>query len=34
VAGERVLFPHTGGLPSLHMYEPVVLGETPVAGHS
>lgn len=25
--GERVLFLHTGGLPSLHAYEPVVLGE-------
>jgi D-cysteine desulfhydrase len=29
--GERVLFLHTGGLPSLHAYEGVVLGETPVA---
>jgi len=27
----RVLFLHTGGLPSLHAYERVVLGETPVA---
>ena len=26
-AGERVLFIHTGGLPSLHAYESVVLGE-------
>jgi len=26
-AGERVLFLHTGGLPSLHAYEHVVLGE-------
>jgi D-cysteine desulfhydrase len=26
-AGENVLFLHTGGLPSLHAYEPVVLGE-------
>lgn len=26
-AGERVLFLHTGGLPSLHAYERVVLGE-------
>ena len=25
---ERVLFLHTGGLPSLHAYEPVVLGHT------
>jgi D-cysteine desulfhydrase len=25
-AGERVLFLHTGGLPSLHVYEPVLLG--------
>ena len=25
--GERVLFVHTGGLPSLHAYEGVVLGE-------
>jgi D-cysteine desulfhydrase len=32
--GERVLFLHTGGLPSLHVYERVVLGETPVTGHS
>ncbi len=30
-AGERVLFLHTGGLPSLHAYEPVVLGQKPVA---
>ena len=30
--GERVLFIHTGGLPSLHAYESVVLGEdTPIA---
>jgi D-cysteine desulfhydrase len=28
-AGENVLFLHTGGLPSLHAYEPVVLGDTP-----
>lgn len=28
--GERVLFIHTGGLPSLHAYETVVLGETEV----
>ena len=27
-AGERVLFLHTGGLPSLHEYESVVLGTT------
>jgi D-cysteine desulfhydrase len=27
-AGERVLFIHTGGLPSLHAYEGVVLGES------
>ncbi len=26
-AGEKVLFMHTGGLPALHMYEQVVLGE-------
>ena len=26
-AGERILFMHTGGLPALHMYEEVVLGE-------
>ena len=25
---ENVLFLHTGGLPSLHAYEPVVLGDT------
>ncbi|MBE0549647.1 MAG: D-cysteine desulfhydrase [Rubrivivax sp.] len=31
-AGERVLFLHTGGLPSLHAYERVVLGDAPVAG--
>ncbi|MDP1650891.1 MAG: D-cysteine desulfhydrase [Rubrivivax sp.] len=31
-AGERVLFLHTGGLPSLHAYERVVLGDEPVAG--
>lgn len=30
-AGERVLFLHTGGLPSLHAYEGVVLGEAAVA---
>ena len=29
--GERVLFLHTGGLPSLHAYEGEVLGRTPVA---
>ena len=29
--GENVLFLHTGGLPSLHAYETVVLGKTPVA---
>ncbi len=29
--GERVLFIHTGGLPSLHVYEDVVLGRTEVA---
>ncbi|MEY4862622.1 MAG: hypothetical protein RLZ51_717 [Pseudomonadota bacterium] len=29
-AGERVLFMHTGGLPSLHVYEDVVLGRTPI----
>jgi D-cysteine desulfhydrase len=29
--GENVLFLHTGGLPSLHAYEAVVLGKTPVA---
>ncbi|MFZ9406945.1 MAG: D-cysteine desulfhydrase [Burkholderiaceae bacterium] len=28
-SGERVLFMHTGGLPSLHVYEDVVLGRTP-----
>jgi D-cysteine desulfhydrase len=27
--GENVLFLHTGGLPSLHAYESVVLGKTP-----
>jgi D-cysteine desulfhydrase len=27
--GERVLFLHTGGLPSLHAYERVVLGDPP-----
>jgi len=27
----KVLFMHTGGLPSLHVYEDVVLGRTPVA---
>ena len=31
-AGERVLFLHTGGLPSLHAYERVVLGDVPVTG--
>ena len=30
-AGQRVLFMHTGGLPSLHVYEDVVLGRTKVA---
>ena len=29
--GERVLFLHTGGMPSLHAYERVVLGEAEVA---
>ena len=29
--GENVLFLHTGGLPSLHAYEAVVLGKTTVA---
>ena len=29
--GENLLFLHTGGLPSLHAYEAVVLGKTPVA---
>ncbi len=29
--GERVLFLHTGGLPSLHVYEQVVLGQRAVA---
>ncbi len=28
--GEKVLFMHTGGLPSLHVYEDVVLGRVPV----
>jgi D-cysteine desulfhydrase len=28
---ERVLFLHTGGLPSLHVYEPALLGQTQVA---
>ncbi len=28
---EDVLFLHTGGLPSLHSYEPVVLGRKPPA---
>ncbi|UYN93950.1 MAG: D-cysteine desulfhydrase [Enhydrobacter sp.] len=28
--GARVLFMHTGGLPSLHVYEDVVLGRSPV----
>ena len=27
---EKVLFMHTGGLPSLHVYEDVVLGRVPV----
>lgn len=31
-AGENVLFLHTGGLPSLHAYEAVVLGDQPAAG--
>ena len=31
-AGERVLFLHTGGLPSLHAYERVVLGDVPTTG--
>ncbi|MGI9133554.1 MAG: D-cysteine desulfhydrase [Rhodoferax sp.] len=30
-AGHNVLFIHTGGVPSLHAYEPVVLGEVDVA---
>ncbi|TFZ08529.1 D-cysteine desulfhydrase [Ramlibacter humi] len=30
--GENVLFLHTGGLPSLHAYEAVVLGDVPAAG--
>jgi D-cysteine desulfhydrase len=30
-AGENVLFLHTGGLPSLHAYEAVVLGDEPPA---
>jgi len=30
-AGQRVLFMHTGGLPSLHVYEDVVLGRTKVS---
>lgn len=29
--GERVLFLHTGGLPTLHAYEPVVLDEVRIA---
>lgn len=29
--GERVMFLHTGGLPSLHAYEKEVLGKAPVA---
>jgi D-cysteine desulfhydrase len=29
-ASERVLFLHTGGLPSLHAYEGVVLGDVSV----
>ena len=28
--GERVMFLHTGGLPSLHAYEKEVLGKAPV----
>jgi D-cysteine desulfhydrase len=31
-ASENVLFLHTGGLPSLHAYERVVLGDAPPAG--
>ena len=27
--GENLLFLHTGGLPSLHAYEPQVLGKEP-----
>ncbi len=30
-AGERVLFLHTGGMPSLHAYEAELLGSAPVA---
>ena len=30
-ADEKVLFVHTGGLPSLFVYEGIVLGDTPVA---
>ncbi|HSV84121.1 MAG TPA: D-cysteine desulfhydrase [Ramlibacter sp.] len=30
-AGEKLLFLHTGGLPSLHAYEAQVLGDAPVA---
>src|SRR5690606_14590024 len=30
-AGERVLFMHTGGAPSVHAYELAVLGDTTVA---
>jgi D-cysteine desulfhydrase len=30
-ATERVLFLHTGGAPSLHAYQDVVLGRVPVA---
>ena len=29
--GQRVLFLHTGGMPSLFVYDQVVLGRTPVA---
>jgi D-cysteine desulfhydrase len=29
--GERVLFLHTGGLPSLHAYEAEVLGRVAIA---
>jgi D-cysteine desulfhydrase len=31
VAGQRVLFIHTGGMPSLFAYQDVVLGQTEVA---
>jgi len=30
--GENLLFIHTGGAPSLHAYEAVVLGDAPAAG--